>query len=686
MDNDIILYKKIVSYICILSKREKGVNLLSIEEIKLIQKSIAEKGLSWTAGATSMSKLPAETRKKYLGLVIPEDEVERTKAAIVEEDARLAALGKVFVSYPSWDWRSASGMDWTTPVKDQSGCGACVAFATVALIESSLEIFKRDPYLNPNLSEADLFFRGCGNCCARGWYFVPALSYAQHSGIPDEACYPYDLWHGQEGACPDRDKRIIKITGWRTIFSSSQAKEWISIRGPIMSGMTVYDDFFNYQKGVYKSAYGGYAGDHAICIVGYDDPGGYWICKNSWGPAWGEKGWFKIAYGDCGIGSRFAFYTAEFTSDDDVVMPLEGRVFARFKEKNTAFDDEVWLYYPQKKLIFNAANANLGRLFEVGAFRSGTRLVLALKTPEDNTFYTDQSMNDDACDHVKKVPNGIYKWEMRWEDLWGLGEQDYNDVVMDIEIFSPYTEDILIPKDGRVFVRFKSKSTPWKNEFWLSFPEGRKIFDADDTAAGESCDLGFFKAGTKLTFSIKTPEGRIFYTDRVLNPDSLSHAKKLPTGYNRWELRWEDQHGLGDKDFNDLIDEVEVIPVSNEDVVLAKDSRVTARFVSKSTPLSNELWLHSPESRKIFDARSENLKQTFDVGEFPAGTRLTFALKTSEGKTYYTDSTLNPDGRGHVFRINFGAYKYQLRWEDLYELADRDYNDLVVEIVAFPKY
>ncbi len=659
---------------------------MGIEEIKLIRNGITEKRLSWTAGATSMSKLPEETRKKYLGLVVPEGEAERITEAIAKEDSRAAEEGKVFISSSQWDWRNVSGMDWTTPVKDQTGCGSCVAFATVALIESSLEIFKRDPYLNPNLSEADLFFRGCGNCCGRGWYFVPALSYAQHSGVPDDACFPYDLQDGRSGPCPDRDKRTIKITSWRTIFSASQAKEWISLRGPLMSGMSVYDDFFYYQKGVYKNAYGGYVGDHAICIVGYDDAGGYWICKNSWGQVWGEKGWFKIAYGDCGVGSRFAFYTAEFTNDDDILMPREGRVFARFKEKNTAFNDEVWLHYPEKKLIFKATDDNLGKLFEIGTFRSSTRLILALKTPENNTFYTDQSMNDDACDHVKKVPTGLNKWEMRWEDLRNLGEQDYNDVVMDVEIFSPTTEDVLMPKDGRVFVKFKSRSTPWKNEFRLSYPEDRKIFDVEDSVMGKSFDLGTFKAGTKLSFSLKTPEGRIFYTDRVLNSDSLSHVKKLPTGYNRWELRWEDQHGLGDKDFNDLIVEVEVIPVSNEDVVLAKDSRVVAKFVSKSTSLQNEFWLISPESKKIFDASSDNLKKAFEVGEFSAGTRLVFAIKTSDGKIYYTDSNLNPDGRGHVFRINFGAYKCQLRWEDLYELADKDYNDLVVEVTAFPKY
>ena len=59
-----------------------------------------------------------------------------------------------------------------------------------------------------------------------------------------------------------------------------------------------------------------------------------------------------------------------------------------------------------------------------------------------------------------KVRTGTYKWELCWEDLYGLGEKDYNDVVMEIEIFSPATEDIVMPKDGRVFATFKSRLAP----------------------------------------------------------------------------------------------------------------------------------------------------------------------------------------------------------------------------------
>jgi len=655
---------------------------LAIDEIKTIQGKIREKSLSWSAGTTSLSNLPKEVWKNYLGLVVPDEEKKRVQELIIHEDALAAERGIVFVYPSSWDWRLVSDKNWTTPIKDQGACGSCVAFATVAMIESSLEIFLRNPNLNPDLSEADLFFRGCGNCCSRGWNFAPALNYARNSGIPDEGCWPYNS--DQANSCADRDQRIKKIDSWRTLSGSAQAKEWISRKGPIMSGMNVFEDFFYYTGGIYKSVYGSYVGDHAICIVGYDDAGGYWICKNSWGPGWGENGWFKIGYGECGIGSSFAFYSVQFTADDDLIMPMRGRVVARFKEMNTALKDEIWLSYPERRIIFAAKESELGKSFEVGTFSSGTRLTLALVASDGytvHTYYTDQSQNDDACDHVKKVQTGTYKWELRWEDLYGLGEQDYNDVVMELEVFSPYTDDLVVSKDGRVLVTLKSRQT--NDEFSLSYPREQLIFKADDPL-GKTVDLGLFQANDKLTFSIKTPDGHVYCTDQVQNPDSLSHVRKLPTGYNKWELRWEDSLGLKNKDYKDLIVNVEVVPVSNEDIVLTRDCRVVARFVGKNTQNNNQFWICQPSREKLFDATKENLGKSFEVGNFEAGTRLVFALKAEDGNVYYTDSNLNPDLKAHVIKLPLGSNRCQLRWEDLYGLKDRDYNDLVVEISLSP--
>lgn len=51
-------------------------------------------------------------------------------------------------------------------------------------------------------------------------------------------------------------------------------------------------------------------GGHAVKIIGWGketkDDGvetEFWIVQNSWGKDWGEDGYFRIAFGECGIDS-----------------------------------------------------------------------------------------------------------------------------------------------------------------------------------------------------------------------------------------------------------------------------------------------------------------------------------------------------------------------------------------------
>ncbi len=654
---------------------------MAMDEINSIRRMINEKRLSWLAGETSLSRLAKKEKMSYLGLVVPEDEKTNMQELLDRESTRKYERKPAFIYPVEWDWRQVSSRNWTTPIRDQKQCGSCVAFATIALIESNLEIFRRNPDLNPDLSEADLFFRGCGNCCNRGWFFNQALKYAQQYGIPDEACFPYDS--DQLRSCPDREKRIIKIDSWKTLLNASQAKEWLAARGPLMTGMNVYEDFYYYYGGIYRNAYGGYMADHAVCIVGYNDVQGYWICKNSWGVGWGDNGWFKIGYGECGIGNKFAFYAVQFTSDDDLIMPKEGRVIVRFKGKNTTQENEIWQHFPDSRLIFRAISSEIGKIYDLGVYPSGSRLIFSLNTSDGHVYYTDQFLNSDACDHVKRIKNGTYKWELSWEDRYGLGEKDYDDVVMETEIISPITDDIVMPKDGRVFVTPKSSLALTLEEFRLNSPADRLIL-REDTPLGKGIDLGSFPAGTKLSFALKTDDGYTYCTDLVKNPDFLSHVRKLPIGYNRWELRWETSFGLKKKNYKDLVVEIEVMPAIIEDVVLTADSHVSARMVGKNTPNHNRFGLFRPECELLFDCISENVGMSFEVGDFPAKTRLVFALQSQDKNIYYTDSSLNEDGRSHVMKLPLGSRKCQLRWEDTFALKDRDYNDLIVEIIMTP--
>ena len=91
------------------------------------------------------------------------------------------------------------------------------------------------------------------------------------------------------------------ITGWHALNAISDMKDWISSRGPLVTAMTVYEDFYSYSTGIYHYITGGQEGGHCICAVGYDDTNECWICKNSWTANWGEQGFFRIGYGECGI-------------------------------------------------------------------------------------------------------------------------------------------------------------------------------------------------------------------------------------------------------------------------------------------------------------------------------------------------------------------------------------------------
>ncbi len=281
------------------------------EELMDLQRAIREQGFAWTAGPTSLSALPPEQQNRRLGLRLIPEEMARIAMSMAEQVPVEAAFP------PEWDWRNVDGVDWTTPIRDQRACGSCVAFGTVAVLEVMLKRHQKNAALQPDLSEAHLFFCGCGNCCDTGWWPSYALNYAQTKGVPDEACFPYqDRNLPCSGSCADWRERVVKVTGWQEVLDVGARKEWLATKGPMIGCMAVYRDFFSYTGGVYRYASGDLAGYHAVCVIGYSESDQCWLCKNSWGTGWGEDGWFKIGYGECGLDSQFAMYGVE-----DVLPP-----------------------------------------------------------------------------------------------------------------------------------------------------------------------------------------------------------------------------------------------------------------------------------------------------------------------------------------------------------------------------
>ena len=272
--------------------------------LKVIQNDIEKKGFDWVAGETSVVELSEEEQQGLLGLHVTKEELKATEELIKASDnfQRVNAP----LSLPSVvDWRNKNG-DWTTPIRNQQSCGSCVAFGTIATIEARLNIACQNPNADKDLSEAYLFYCGCGNCCGRGWNFAPALDFCKNTGVALESSFPYTP-HNQ--ACPSSVSKYLNISAWNRVLSIQERKQILATKGPVLGGMAVYSDFYSYKSGVYrKTPNSTFRGYHAISIVGYDDNQQCWICKNSWGTGFGDNGWFKIGYGECKLDTAFPFY------------------------------------------------------------------------------------------------------------------------------------------------------------------------------------------------------------------------------------------------------------------------------------------------------------------------------------------------------------------------------------------
>jgi C1A family cysteine protease len=281
---------------------------LSVQELK---KAIEQSNASWQAEETSFMKMPQSEKVRFLGYTPgPNDGSleEQESAAKSKLQAFLAMPPTAVTAYPnSYDLRNVGGSNFVTPVKNQGGCGSCVSFGTIAAVEGTMRKQRNNPGLAVDYSEAHLFYchaRSEGRTCANGWWPDKALDKFRDIGVADDACYPYTA--GDQicsNICSDWQSRATKITGWRRLTTPTEMKEWISTRGPLEACFTVYDDFYAYTGGIYRHLTGAAVGGHCVCCVGYNDTEKYWIMKNSWGTGFGESGYFRIAYGECGIDS-----------------------------------------------------------------------------------------------------------------------------------------------------------------------------------------------------------------------------------------------------------------------------------------------------------------------------------------------------------------------------------------------
>jgi len=287
----------------------------------------------WTA-AVPGKFANVEDVKEFLGAFLPGD-ADYSEPDVVELLPSNAEVPSSFDSSEQWPQCSVIGN-----VRDQSSCGSCWAFGSVASFESrSCIATGKDVKYSP---EDTAFCSNAGNGCQGGnsaWNYFESTGVVTGGDYTDigagDTCYPYSLapcaHHvpatAKYPACPSseypspRCQRSCTESSYSKSFSADKARaasaysvrgesqimQELTENGPMYVAFSVYGDFPTYKSGVYKHTSGSYLGGHAVTLVGYGELSGekYWKIKNSWNEDWGNGGHFLIARGsdECGIES-----------------------------------------------------------------------------------------------------------------------------------------------------------------------------------------------------------------------------------------------------------------------------------------------------------------------------------------------------------------------------------------------
>lgn len=197
------------------------------------------------------------------------------------------------------DWRARGGV---TPVKNQGNCGSAVAHSVAAQMEGVH--FAANSKLVP-LSEKQL---ECATGCAGATqpqvynYIMKTL----HGKMATAASYQ---------TCNQSNWAIgcVMTSFWQLPQIESTMSDVLCKNGPLSVGVAGTQWQF-YRGGILTNC-GATTINHAATVVGVDDTVAvpYWLVKNSWGTAWGENGYIRIAKGKNVCGITLSAYTGFVT-------------------------------------------------------------------------------------------------------------------------------------------------------------------------------------------------------------------------------------------------------------------------------------------------------------------------------------------------------------------------------------
>ncbi|MFM5917664.1 MAG: C1 family peptidase [Novosphingobium sp.] len=190
------------------------------------------------------------------------------------------------------------------PVYDQGDLGSCTANAIAGAFE-----FDRLAQNLPDFVPSRLFIywnerdmEGTVDEDA-GAYIRDGIKTVAALGVCKEDLWPYDIARFRTKptpACYTQAQRYLSVDYYRLDNSRIfELKSCLAAGFPFVFGFTVFNSFFQ------ANTNGGFVpmpsneqavGGHAVLCVGYDDAKGHFIVRNSWGDAYGDKGYYYFPY------------------------------------------------------------------------------------------------------------------------------------------------------------------------------------------------------------------------------------------------------------------------------------------------------------------------------------------------------------------------------------------------------
>lgn len=211
-------------------------------------------------------------------------------------------------------------------VYNQLNLGSCTAHAgtaarTLLLGNKSLDLSELYLYYMERFLEGTIEQDG-------GATMRSICKVLQKYGVCEERYMPYIPAQFAKAPTQEAHENAgdYKVTAYRSIASVQQIKECLALRQqPVMIGMNIFESFETIgTDGKLPLPVQGEQslGGHAVLVVGYEDKTtigslfckkttGYLTVRNSWGPSWGDGGYFYMPYEYVTKGYAWDFWTLE---------------------------------------------------------------------------------------------------------------------------------------------------------------------------------------------------------------------------------------------------------------------------------------------------------------------------------------------------------------------------------------